>query len=56
MAGKPTRASEVGARLLSKFPSATAAYIAQRCGLSISAVQKSAWWKSRLAAKRKYAK
>jgi len=47
MAGKPTQASEDGKKFLSKNPNATAEQVAKICGLTVSAVQKSSWWKNR---------
>lgn len=47
MAGKPTQASEEGKKFLAKNPKATAEQVAKICGLTVSAVQKSVWWKNR---------
>lgn len=47
MAGKPTEASKNGEKFLAKNPKATAEQVAKVCGLSVSAVQKSGWWKNR---------
>jgi hypothetical protein len=47
MAGKPSKASEKGKQYLAKNPKATMEMIAKYAGLSVSAVQKSEWWKNR---------
>lgn len=47
MANKPTKANEKGEKYLAKNPGATAEKIALYCGLSVSGVQKSTWWKNR---------
>lgn len=47
MANKPSKASEKGAAYLKQNPGATAEEVARKCGLSVSAVTKSSWWKNR---------
>lgn len=47
MAGKPSKASAEGAAFLKKNPRATIEQVAQTCGLTVSAIQKSPWWKDR---------
>jgi len=49
MAGKPTKANEKGEKYLRNNPFATMEEIAKHCGLSVSAVQKAIWWKTRFA-------
>ena len=47
MAGKPSKLSEAGAQYLLQNPTASAIKVAENCGLTVSAVQKSVWWKNR---------
>jgi hypothetical protein len=42
-----TKASLKGEAYLAKNPGATAEQVAKHCGLSVSGVQKSVWWKKR---------
>lgn len=42
-----TKASTKGAAYLAKNPGATAEQVARHCGLSVSGVNKSSWWKQR---------
>lgn len=52
MAGKPSKASEKGAEHLRRNPEATSEQVARHCGLTVSAVLKSKWWKSRNVAQK----
>lgn len=47
MVGKPTRSNEQGAEFLKNNPDATAEVVARASGLTVSAVQKTSWWRMR---------
>lgn len=47
MGAQRSEASKKAEKYLSQNPRATAEEIARKCGLSVSAVNKSGWWKNR---------